>query len=49
MLEITSVQREVRLFAEFECDDILNVIFTGQAALIEAGISTAGTVLTLAD
>ncbi|MGE5923004.1 hypothetical protein ACQJ1L_11190 [Klebsiella quasipneumoniae subsp. similipneumoniae] len=49
MLEITSVQREVLLFAEFECDDILNVIFAGQAALIEAGISTAGTVLTLAD
>ncbi|WP_135690183.1 hypothetical protein [Klebsiella quasipneumoniae] len=49
MLEITSVQREVRLFAEFECDDILDVILTGQNALFDAGFDTSSTVLTMAD
>ncbi|HEB4944107.1 TPA: hypothetical protein R0J09_004828 [Klebsiella quasipneumoniae] len=49
MLEITSVQREVRLFAEFECDDILDVALTGQAALFSAGFDTSSTVLTMLD
>ncbi|HEB4943771.1 hypothetical protein [Raoultella planticola] len=48
-LEITTVQRDVRLFAEFECDDILNVALTGQAALFNERIDTSETILTIVD
>ncbi|HGE6484104.1 TPA: hypothetical protein ACGEHY_005282 [Klebsiella variicola] len=49
LLEITKSQRDVQLFAEFECEDILDVIFTGQYVLLESGFNTSNTVLTLVD
>ncbi|HCQ8459942.1 TPA: hypothetical protein OME34_003765 [Klebsiella pneumoniae] len=49
LLEITSKERDVQLFEEFDCDDILDVILTGQAALFSAGFDTSCTVLTLVD
>ncbi|WP_181890578.1 hypothetical protein [Raoultella planticola] len=48
-LEITTVQRDVRLFAEFECDDILEVALKGQAALFNERIDTSQTILTIVD
>ncbi|HGV3449943.1 TPA: hypothetical protein ACNGYZ_003491 [Raoultella planticola] len=47
LLEITSDQRDIQFFAEFDCDDILDVILTGQEALFKAGVDTSGTVLTM--
>ncbi|HIG8799271.1 TPA: hypothetical protein ACYEOW_005626 [Raoultella terrigena] len=49
LLEITSAQRDVQLFAEFDCDDILDVVLTGQNALFTAGFNTSSTLLTLVD
>lgn len=49
LLEITSVKRDVQLFAEFDCDDILDVVLTGQAELFKSGVDTFSTVLTLVD
>ncbi|MBD8377365.1 hypothetical protein D5Y63_07040 [Klebsiella pneumoniae] len=49
LLEITSKERDVQLFAEFDCEDILDVVLTGQAALFRAGFDTLCTVLTLVD
>ncbi|HEB4939864.1 TPA: hypothetical protein R0J09_000425 [Klebsiella quasipneumoniae] len=47
LLEITSKERDVQLFAEFDCEDILDVILTGQSALFNAGFDTSNTVLTM--
>lgn len=47
LLEITSVKRDVHFFAAFDCDDILDVIFTGQSALFNAEFDTSNTVLTM--
>lgn len=47
LLEITSKGRDVQLFAEFDCEDILDVVLTGQATLFNAGFDTSRTVLTL--
>ncbi|MCB4714364.1 hypothetical protein LHK99_27230 [Klebsiella quasipneumoniae] len=49
LLEITSKERDVQLFADFDCEDILDVILTGQAALFNAGFDTSSTVLSLLD
>lgn len=49
LLEITRSKRNVQMFAAFECEDILDVIFTGQYALLESGFNTSNTVLTLVD
>ena len=49
LLEITSKERDVQLFAEFDCEDILDVVLTGQAELFKAGLDTFNTVLTLVD
>ncbi|HBS3162203.1 hypothetical protein [Klebsiella pneumoniae] len=49
LLEITSKERDVQLFAEFDCEDILDVVLTWQAALFSAGFDTPCTVLTLVD
>lgn len=49
LLEITSKERDVQLFAEFDCDDILDVVLTGQAELFKAGVDTFRTVLTFVD
>ncbi len=46
LLEITSKERDVQLFAEFNCEDILDVVLTAQAALLNAGFDTSSTVLT---
>ncbi|HHS9711247.1 TPA: hypothetical protein ACTW9I_005576 [Raoultella planticola] len=47
LLEITNKGRDVQLFAEFDCEDILDVIFTGQSALFNAEFDTSNTVLTM--
>lgn len=49
LLEITSAKRDMQFFAEFDCDDILDVILTGQTALFDVGFDTSSTVLTLVD
>lgn len=49
LLEITSTQRDMQFFAEFDCDDILDATLTGQAALFDVGFDTSSTVLTLVD
>lgn len=49
LLEITSKERDVQFFAEFDCDDILDVVLTGQEELFKAGIDTFRTVLTFVD
>ncbi|HGF0159928.1 TPA: hypothetical protein ACGBXG_002858 [Klebsiella variicola] len=49
LLEITSKERDVQLFAEFDCDDILDVVLAGQVALFSAGFDTTRTVLTMLD
>ncbi|HCI6800657.1 hypothetical protein MXL48_01840 [Klebsiella quasipneumoniae] len=49
LLEITSKERDVQLFAEFDCDDILDVVLTGQSALLNVGFNTSRTVLTVID
>lgn len=49
LLEITSKERNVQLFAEFDCEDILGVVLTGQAALFNAGFDTSCTVITMLD
>ncbi|HCI6805075.1 hypothetical protein MXL48_04970 [Klebsiella quasipneumoniae] len=49
LLEITSKERDVQLFAEFNCEDILDVVLTGQSALLNVGFNTSLTVLTVID
>lgn len=49
LLEITSKKRDVQLFAEFDCEDILDVVLTGRNALFTAGFNTSSTLLTLVD
>ncbi|MEH3958105.1 hypothetical protein POX30_12320 [Raoultella planticola] len=49
LLEITSKERDVQLFAEFDCEDILDVVLAGQVALFSAGFNTSLTVLTVID
>ena len=49
LLEITSAQRDVQRFAEFDCDDILDVALTGQAALFNEKFDTSETILTIVD
>lgn len=49
LLEITSTKRDMQFFAEFDCDDILDVILTGQAALFDVGFDTSATILSLTD
>lgn len=49
LLEITSKERDVQLFAEFDCEDILDVVLAGQAALFSSGFDTTRTVLTFID
>lgn len=49
LLEITSKERDVQLFAEFDCEDILDVVLTGQSALLNVGFNTSRTVLTVID
>ena len=49
LLEITSKERDVQLFAEFNCEDILDVVLTGQNALFTEGFNTSSTLLTLVD
>lgn len=49
LLEITSKERDVQLFAEFDCDDILDVVLTGQSALLNVGFNTSRTLLTVID
>ncbi|HCI5633958.1 TPA: hypothetical protein NPN98_005326 [Klebsiella variicola subsp. variicola] len=49
LLEITSKERDVQLFAKFDCEDILDVVLTGQAALFGALLDTSSTVLILVD
>ncbi|PXL53053.1 hypothetical protein [Klebsiella variicola] len=49
LLEITSKERDVQLFAEFDCEDILDVVLTGQSELFKAGFDTSSTILNMVD